>query len=207
MKAFVPRILNSTCPLGTPSELEGAYGNPSSFLLLACFWVVLRSSTPLLASCFRQVKGLVSAVFVKLLGFMRKRSETVENGVALTPTAETQTNPLAQMEEGLGERTGSGLSASSVGEVALTEGRKKLDESIAAAEVEVLESVDEATGGGSRQAKYKQPDKVRTCVTVCFVDVTVLLSSLPQHLILDVSFVYLLRFSARFTNLLALLLG
>ena len=206
MKAFVPRILNSTCPLGTPSELEGAYGNPSSFLLLACFWVVLRSSTPLIASSFRQIKGLVSVVFAKLLGFVRKRSGTVENGVALTPTAETQTNPLAQMEEGLSER-GSGLSASSVGEVALTEGRKKVDESVAAAEAEVLKSVDEATGGGSRQAKYKEPDKVRTCVTVCFVGVTVLLSSLPQHLILDDSFVYLLRFSARFTNLLALLLG
>ena len=206
MKAFVPRILNSTCPLGTPSELEGAYGNPSSFLLLACFWVVLRSSTPLIASSFRQVKGLVSVVFAKLLGFVRKRSGTVENGVALTPTAETQTNPLAQMEEGLGERVGSGLSASSVGEVALTEGRKKVDESVAAVEAEVLKSVDEATGG-SRQAKYKEPDKVRTCVTVCFVGVTVLLSSLPQHLILDVSFVFLLRFSARFTNLLALLLG
>ena len=92
MKAFVPRILNSTCPLGTPSELEGAYGNPSSFLLLACFWVVLRSSTPLIVSLFRQVKGLVSAVSAKLLGFVRKRSETVEDGVALTPTAETQTN-------------------------------------------------------------------------------------------------------------------
>ena len=205
MKAFVPRILNSTCPLGTPSELEGAYGNPSSFLLLAC-WVVLRSSTPLLVSFFRQVKGLVSAVFAKLLGFARKRSGTVENGVALTPTAETQTNPLAQMEEGLGERSGSGLSASSVGKVALTEGRKKVDESVAAAEAEVLKSIDEATGGGSRQAKFKEHGKVRTCATVCFVGVTVLLSSLPQHLILDVLFVYLLRFSARFTNILALLL-
>ena len=162
MKAFVPRILNSTCPLGTPSELEGAYGNPSSFLLLACFWVVLRSSTPLIVSFFRQVKGLVSVVFAKLLGFVRKRSETVENDVSLTPTAETQANPLAQMEEGLGDRE-SGLSASSVGEVALTEGRKKVDESVAAAEAEVLKSVEEATGG-SRQAKYKEPDKVRTCV-------------------------------------------
>ncbi|GMH58349.1 hypothetical protein TrST_g9616 [Triparma strigata] len=154
MKAFVPRILNSTCPLDTPSELEGAYGNPSSFLLLACYWVVLRSSTPLIASFFQQVKGLVSAVFAKLSGFVRKRSGTVENDVSLTPTAETQTNPLAQMEEGLGERSGSGLSASSVGEVALTEGRKKVDESVAAAEAEVLKSIDEATGG-SREAKYK----------------------------------------------------
>ena len=170
---FIPRILNSTCPLGTPSELEGAYGNPSSFLLLACFWVVLRSSTPLIASFFRQVKGLVSAVFARLHGFVRKRSGTVENGAALTPMAETQTNPLAQMEEGLGERSGSGLSASSVGEVALTEGRKKCDESVAAAEAEVLKSVDEAARGGSRQAKYKEPDKVRTCVTVCFVGVIV----------------------------------
>ncbi|GMH93903.1 hypothetical protein TrVE_jg1911, partial [Triparma verrucosa] len=156
---FIPRILNSTCPLGTPSEPEGAYGNPSSFLLLAYFWVVLRSSTPLIASFFRQVKGLVSAVFARLHGFVRKRSGTVENGVALTPMAETQTNPLAQMEEGLGERSGSGLSASSVGEVALTEGRKKCDESVAAAEAEVLKSVDEAARGGSRQAKYKEPDK------------------------------------------------
>ncbi|GMH85909.1 hypothetical protein TrST_g11642, partial [Triparma strigata] len=119
MEAFVPRILNSTCPLGTPSKLEVAYGNPSSFLLLACFWVVLRSSTPLIASFFKQVKGLVSAVFAKLRCFARKRSKTVENGVALTPTAETQSNPLAQMEEGLGDRSESGLSASSVGEVAL----------------------------------------------------------------------------------------
>ncbi|GMI16847.1 hypothetical protein TrLO_g6235 [Triparma laevis f. longispina] len=124
-------------------ELESAYGNPLSFFLLACFWVFVRSSTPLISSFFKNVKKLVHASFEKLSGFVKKRGDAAAT-ISEVEVSSTQVNPLAQMEEGAS--------------IALTEGRKTAEKEIVAAEAQVLNTVDEATGGSS-QAKYKEPDK------------------------------------------------
>jgi hypothetical protein len=146
---FIVNIINETCPKKVPEELHDIWGNPATFLLMACFTVWASSSLPLVQEFFQAVKKIIVAMIDRIAAAATKQTPTPPS-----PEVELSGVGVGDMEEG----------ASTFNPVlveAQEAAKKKATQQIDSAKADVLEAL-----GPEQKAKAKEPDKANATYDV-----------------------------------------